>query len=95
MRNLMVNGRTPAEMREDLAAALSKGNLDDALKLRAQERCAELAVERAQVKKSLQNQGEQQWLQGIDNLSVASVVGRFPACGSVSGKSSPSTTSGS
>lgn len=68
-----VNGRSAAEMREDLDAALSKGNLEDALKVRAQERCAELAAERAQVKKSLENQGEQQWLQGIDDLSVASV----------------------
>jgi superfamily II DNA or RNA helicase len=68
-----VNGRSAAEMREDLAAALSKGNLEEALKLRAQERCVELASERAQVKKSLENQGEQQWLEGIDDLSVASV----------------------
>ena len=69
----MVNSRTGAEMREDLTSALSKGDLENALKLRAEERCSALAVERAQVKKSLQNQGEQQWLQGIDNLSVASV----------------------
>ena len=68
-----VNGRTGAEMREDLTAALSKGHLEDALKIRAEERCSEIAIERAQVKKSLQNQGEQQWLEGIDNLTVASV----------------------
>jgi hypothetical protein len=67
------NRRTQVEMREDLTAALSKSKLEEALKLRAQERCAELAAERAQVKKSLQNQAEQQWLQGIDDLSVASV----------------------
>lgn len=69
----VVNRRTATEMHEDLAAALSKGSLEEALKRRAQERCTELSVERAQVKKSLQNQGEQQWLQGIDELSVASV----------------------
>lgn len=67
------NRRTLDEMHEDLITALSKSKLQDALKLRAQERCAELAIEREKMKKSLQNQGEQQWLQGIDDLSVASV----------------------
>jgi hypothetical protein len=60
-------------MREDLVAALSKLNLETELRRRAEERCAELAVERAQVKKSLEARGEQQWLEDIDNLSVASV----------------------
>jgi len=69
----VVHGRTEPEMREDLGAALAKLNLDAELRQRAEERCAELAVERAQVKKSLGGRGEQQWLEGIDKLSVASV----------------------
>jgi hypothetical protein len=69
----VVHGRTEIEMREDLVAALSKLNLETELRRRAEERCAELAVERAQVKKSLEARGEQQWLEDIDNLSVASV----------------------
>jgi hypothetical protein len=68
-----VNCRTGTEMREDLAISLSKSNLEEALKLRAEERCSELTTERGQVKKSLEGRGEQQWLEGIDNLSVASV----------------------
>ncbi|MCJ7430180.1 DEAD/DEAH box helicase [Candidatus Bathyarchaeota archaeon] len=69
----VVHTRTEAEMKEDLSAALSKLNLETALRKRAEERCAELAIERGQVKKSLEGRGEQQWLEGIDNLSVASV----------------------
>jgi len=69
----VVHTRTEAEMKEDLSSALSKLNLETALQKRAEERCAELAVERAKVKKSLEGRGEQQWLEGIDNLSVASV----------------------
>jgi len=69
----VIHGRTEPEMREDLVAALSKPNLEKELKRRAEERCAELAVERTQVKTSLEGRGEQQWLEGIDNLSVASV----------------------
>ncbi len=69
----VVNGRTEAEMREDLLATLSKLNLEKELAGRAAERCAELAVEREQVKKSLEGRGVQRWLEGIDNLSVASV----------------------
>jgi hypothetical protein len=69
----VVHSRTKPEMREDLVAALSKLNLEAELRRRAEERCAELVVERAQVKKSLEGRGEQQWLEGIDNLSVASV----------------------
>lgn len=69
----VVHGRAEIEMREDLVAALSKLNLETELRRRAEKRCAELAVERAQVKKSLEGRGEQGWLEGIDNLSVASV----------------------
>ncbi|MCJ7763387.1 SWF/SNF helicase family protein, partial [Candidatus Bathyarchaeota archaeon] len=69
----VVHSRTKPEMREDLVAALSKPDLEKELAGRAEERCAELAVEREQVKKSLEGRGEQQWLEGIDNLSVASV----------------------
>ena len=69
----VVNSRTESEMKEDLYAALSNLNLELALRKRAEERCIELSTERAQVKKSLEGRGEQQWLEGIDNLSVASV----------------------
>jgi hypothetical protein len=69
----VVHGRKETEMREDLVVALSKPNLEGELKRRAEERCAELVAEREQVKKSLEGRGDQQWLEGIDKLSVASV----------------------
>jgi hypothetical protein len=69
----VVNSRTEEEMREDLNAALSKFYLEAEMRKRAEERCTELAVERVQIKKSLENRGKQEWLEGIDKLSVASV----------------------
>lgn len=65
--------RTGQEMCEDLTIALSKSHLEEEMRKKAEERCAELAVERQKVKKSLEDRGEKEWLEGIDKLSVASV----------------------
>jgi len=65
--------RTGQEMCEDLTIALSKPHLEEEMRKKAEERCTELAVERQKVKKSLEDRGEKEWLEGIDKLSVASV----------------------
>jgi hypothetical protein len=65
--------RTEDEMRQDLGLALSKPSLNSEMRARAEERCGELMVERQKVKKSLEERGEKEWLEGIDRLSVASV----------------------
>lgn len=67
------HSRTEAEMCQDLSVVLSKPSLDDMMKKRAEERSAELIMERQKVKKSLEDRGDKEWLEGIDQLSVASV----------------------
>lgn len=78
--------RTVDEMSEDLTVALSKRDLDEKLRRKAEERCQLLMVERQNIKKSLEARGEKEWLEGIDKLSVASVdllcvIVYYPALG--------------
>lgn len=67
------SSRTVEEMSEDLTIVLSKKDLDEKLRKRAEERCQLLMIERQNIKKSLESRGAHEWLEGIDKLSVASV----------------------
>jgi hypothetical protein len=60
------------EMRHDLALALSK-DYDTILNVKAQKRCNRLIADRKQLKDEFGDSNKTNWVNGIDELSVASV----------------------
>jgi len=67
------NTRTSEEMLSDFGVCLGKEDLEKILWRKAEERCKELIVDRQVMRTKLEVRGEQEWLTGIDRLSVASV----------------------
>lgn len=67
------DNRRANEIIEDIKEALGKKDLSRFVKQKAEERCQELINERRKMKKDLESRGEQQWLEGIEDLSMGSL----------------------
>lgn len=65
--------RKANEIIEDIKDSLNRKNLQNLVLSKAEERCQELVSERRKMKKDLESRGEQQWLEGIEDLSVGSL----------------------
>jgi len=68
----LADRRTEQEIKEDLVRALSGEDIRTLMRIRAEERCATLIEERKQVKKKLSEDGQHEWLDGIDMVTRAS-----------------------
>lgn len=67
------DGRTVEEMSHDLHLALERDDINKILSQKAQNRCAQLILERTRVKENLLESGGHEWLEDFETIDHASV----------------------